>query len=711
MKKRKKNNIKYSAILILLSLFLFVLISLRIVYLATSKEVDGKNLQELASRRTTKKDIIYATRGSIYASNGDLLAHNVSSYKLIAYLDPKRTTNKKKPEHVIDKEKTAEALAPILDMTKEEVLKYLSKEHVYQTEFGTKGKNLNEITKNKIEDLNLPGLDFIESYRRYYPKGDFASYTIGYAKEKSEEDTSVKGEMGIESYYDKTLRGENGYIRYQKDLKGYRIADTKTYEKEAVSGKDIYLTIDPNIQFYVENAIQAQDEGYDWDWYHMTIMDAKTGAILATSTHPSFDPNKRDLTSYLDNLVSNPFEPGSTMKTFTYMAAMESGVYNGNETYLSGVYHTSDGTEIGDWKRSGWGVISFDRGYPLSSNVGVINLIKRHMNATTLRTYFKKLGFGRKTGITLPNESTGVLNFKYETEILNAGFGQGITTTPIQNVKALTPLTNDGMLLRPYIVQKIVDPETKEVILENKREEIERVASTKTVEKMTSLMDKTVNEAGNTGGAYHLESNELIGKTGTAQIAKERGGGYLDGAYNVITSFSGFYPKSNPKVIIYASVKKPSGGSQKPLSNGVLDVVNNIIKYYGGAEDTTAIETYYYKLPNLVNKTTDYAKTTLDTNKIKYELLGNGDKIIKQFPNSNITITNYDKVFLITNDKELKVPNVVGLSSKNAKAILEYLGFKVKLDGVGYVEKQSIEPNTNIDKKEITLTLKTKYSE
>ena len=315
MKKRKKNNIKYSAILILLSLFLFVLISLRIVFLATSKEVDGKNLQELASRRTTKQHTIYATRGSIYASNGDLLAQNVSSYKLIAYLDPKRTTNKKKPQHVVDKEKTAEALAPILDMTKEDVLKYLSKENVYQTEFGTKGKNLNEITKTKIEDLNLPGLDFIESYRRYYPKGDFASYTIGYAKEKSEDDSTVKGEMGIESYYDKTLRGENGYIRYQKDLKGYRIADTKTYEKEAISGKDIYLTIDPNIEFYVENAIKKQDEGYDWDWYHMTVMDAKTGAILATSTHPSFDPNKRDLTSYLDNLVSNPFEPGSTMKT------------------------------------------------------------------------------------------------------------------------------------------------------------------------------------------------------------------------------------------------------------------------------------------------------------------------------------------------------------------------------------------------------------
>ena len=486
-KKRTKNNIRYSKIVIFASLFLFACMIGRVIQLGLSPEIDGVNLKELASKRTTATENLSAQRGNIYTEDGEPLAQNVSSYKLIAYLDKKRTTDKKNPQHVVNKEETAKKLAPILGMKEEEVLKYLSKEGVYQTEFGAKGKGLSELTKNKIEALDLPGIDFIESFKRYYPKGDFASYTVGYAKTETNEETgeeTISGEMGIEKYYDKILKGEDGYVTYQKDLQGYKIADTPERRKEATQGKDIYLTIDSQIQFFVEQALNNADIDYDWEWFNITIMDAETGALLASATTPSFDPNIRDITNYLDPTVSSPYEPGSTMKTFTYMAAMENGVYNGSETYKSGVYTTKDGTEIGDWNRNGWGVITYDKGYAMSSNVGVINLINRHMSSTMLRQYFKKLGFGRKTGIQLPNEETGKLDFKYETEIYNAGFGQGITTTPIQNVKAMTSLTNDGMLLEPYVVKKIVDPETKEVILKNKRTEIERVASTETVQKI-----------------------------------------------------------------------------------------------------------------------------------------------------------------------------------------------------------------------------------
>ncbi len=713
MSKRKKNNIKYSGLIIILSLFLFAIFIYRLSYLSLSKEVDGVNLKELASRRTTATDLIYAKRGSIYAKNGDLLAQNVTAYKLIAYLEPKRTTNPKNPQHVIDKEKTAEKLSPILGIKKSKLLEYLSKKNVYQTEFGIKGKNLNEITKKKIEDLNLPGLDFIESYRRYYPKGDFASYTIGYAKTKTDEDEEVTGEMGIEKYYDKTLRGENGYIKYQKDLKGYKIADTKTETVDATSGKDIYLTIDSNLQFYVENAMTKQAKRFRWDWYTLTLLDAKSGAVLASSQKPSFDPNKRDIKNYMNMLTSAPYEPGSTMKTYTYMAAMENGVYKGSETYHSGVYTTKDGTQIGDWNRAGWGNITFDRGYVLSSNVGIINLIHRHMNANMLRSYYKKLGFGRKTGLPLPNESTGLLGFKYETEIYNAGFGQGITTTPIQNVKALTALTNDGMLLQPYIVDKIVDPETNEVILKNKRTELERVASTQTVKKMKQLMDECVNGVGNTGYYFRLDSKELIGKTGTAQIPDEKHGGYIPGVANVIVSFAGIYPKSDPKVIIYASVKKPTNGAQKPVSDAVKEIIKNLAKYYGKNEEKTkAIDVHDYEVPNFINKSIDETKNIIKQDKVSYVIYGKGSKVIKQIPNANTVVTNRDKIYLITNDSDIKVPDVKGMSSKIAKTLLEQLGLNVTLDGVGYVKKQSIKPNSKLEKgKEIKLTLTPKFKE
>ena len=715
VKKRKKNNIKYSKGIILISLFLFGLMILRVAQLALSPEVDGVNLKNLASRRTTARETLTAERGSIYTADGDALAQNVSSYKIIAYLDPKRTTNKKKPQHVVNKEETASKLAPILGMKKEEILKYLNKENVYQTEFGSKGKGLSELTKTKIEELELPGIDFIESYKRYYPKGDFASYTVGYAKDEIDEETgeeTITGEMGIEKYYDKILKGKDGYVEYQKDLKGYRIADTPERRQEASQGKDIYLTIDSQIQFFVEQALNNSDINYDWEWFNITIMDAKTGALLATATTPSFDPNVRDITNYLDPTVSSPYEPGSTMKTFTYMAAMENGVYNGSETYKSGVYTTTDGTEIGDWDRNGWGTITFDKGYAMSSNVGVINLINRHLNSSMLREYYKKLGFGRKTGITLPNEEAGKLDFKYETEIYNAGFGQGITTTPIQNVKAMTALTNDGILLEPYVVKKIVDPDTKEVILKNKRTEIERVASTETVQKMIQLMDDCVNGYGNTGSGFRIPSGELIGKTGTAQIAAENGGGYLTGKEDIISSFAGIYPKSDPKLIIYASVKRPSGGSQKPLSNAIKEIVNNASKYYGNDDTKTPeIEISEYKVPSFLNKNIESVKTSLKASGINYKIIGSGTKVIKQYPEKNDKITNKDTVYLITNDSKLKIPNVVGLSSKVANNLLKQLGVKVKLEGVGYVTSQSISENTEITPGlEITLKLSPKFT-
>jgi len=710
--KRKRNNIKYSRVIILFSLLLFCVMIFRVIELGMAKEVDGINLKKLASQRTTRTDTVSAKRGSIYSSNGDVLAQNVSSYKLIAYLDSKRTTDEKKPQHVVDKEDTATKLAPILGMEKDEVLKYLNREKVYQTEFGSKGKGLNELTKKKIEDLNLPGLGFIESFKRYYPKGQFASYTIGYAKNVDDENSTIKGEMGIEKQYDAILKGEDGYTTYQKDLKGYKIANTPVIKKEAVQGKDIYLTINSNIQFFIEQALNNASKEYSWDWFHITILDAKSGAVLGTATTPSFDPNKRNISNYLDLLVASPYEPGSTMKTFTYMAAMENGVYDGNETYRSGVYVTSDGTEIGDWDRGGWGVISFDKGYAMSSNVGVINIINRHMNSVMMRQYFRKLGFGKKTGIELPNESKGNLEFKYETEIYNAGFGQGITTTPIQNVKAMTPLTNDGMLLEPYLIEKIANSETGEFDLANKREEIERVASSDTVNKMIQLMDDCVNAIGNTGSGYRIPSGELIGKTGTAQIANENGGGYLNGKDDIISSFSGIYPKSNPQIIIYASVKRPTAGSQKPISNAVKEIVTNVSKYFGNSDSVTnSIEINDYKVPNFVNKKLDKVKTELDAKGVKYVVLGNGNKVIRLTPNADEVITTNDTVYLITNDKGITVPNVLGLSSKVAKDLLQKLGLKVNLEGVGYVSEQSVSEGTSIvDGMTINLKLLPKFT-
>ncbi len=711
MKKKKSNkivnNIKYPYLFLFAFFLFFGVLIYRVFYLATSTVVDGVDLQNLAKSRTTRTDILFAKRGSIFSSDGDVLAQNVSSYKLIAYLDESRTTNKNNPQHVVDKNKTANDLANVLGCDASEILKYLNKENVYQTEFGTIGKNINEITKRKIDELKLPGIDFIESYKRYYPKGTFASYSIGYAK-NNEDDLTLIGEMGIEKEYNNELSGEDGYITYQKDLRGYQINGTPTVRKDAVQGKDIHLTINSSIQFFVEQALANQDVNYDWEWFNITIADAKTGAILATETSPTFDPNKRNITNYLDISVAAPYEPGSTMKTFTYMAAMENGVYNGSETYLSGVYKTQDGTEIGDWNRNGWGILTFDKGYAMSSNVAVINMINKHMNASMLREYYRKLGFGSKTGVGLPNESSGSLVFKYETEIYNAGFGQGITTTPMQHIQALTSLTNDGILLKPYIIKKVSDPETGNTFETYDKYEIGRVASSSTVDKMLQLMDDCVNGQGNTGSGYRIDSGELIGKTGTSQISE--GGGYLSGKNDIISSFAGVYPKSDPKVIIYAAVKRPTDGSQKPISNAVKEVVYNIENYYGEDNNNTVIDVNEYKVNNYVNRDIKSVEEELKSNNIKYMFLGNGDRIIKQYPLNNSNITSLDTIYLVTSLDNILMPNLVGLSSREALSVLDTLKIKYKVEGDGYVNFQSIPAGTLLNSDmEVSLNLFTKY--
>ncbi|MEG1495506.1 MAG: penicillin-binding transpeptidase domain-containing protein [Bacilli bacterium] len=696
--KKPRNNVKFGNVVLVVAFFLFVIIILRGAQLSLSTNVDGINLAEFASKRTTAKDIIPAKRGTIYDVNGEVFAENVYSYTVIAYLDPTRTTNPDKPKHVVDIPKTAKSLAPILGMEEAKVTELLSKKGVYQTEFGANGKGITEITKDKIVALQLPGIDFIERQKRYYPNGNFLSYTLGYAK--TLEDGNIVGEMGIEQYYNDTLSGVDGSITYQKDLKGYKIVNTPEIKVDAISGKDVYLTIDNNIQFFIEQAIKNSASKYTFENLSIMIADAKTGKIVGSSTYPSFDPNLRNITSYLDPNISVAFEPGSTMKIFTYMAAMEAGTYKGDDTFKSGVYVTKDGTEIGDSNRQGWGTISFDRGFALSSNVGVINLIERYMDSKTLKDYYRKLGFGSKTGITLPKEVEGKIDFKYETEVFNAGFGQGIMTTPIQYVKALTSLGTGGILLQPYIVDKIVDPDTKKILFKGEKNEIGRVASEATVEKLKKLMLSVVEEG--TGTPYKMEGYDLIAKTGTAQISSTNGTGYLKGKNDVIRGFAGLYPGNSPKFIIYGTVKKPNPNSTAPLSSAIKEIIQNISKYMnistilGPVEEINklVVNSYY-------NKKIEDLTVILNSKKIETVVIGNGDRVIKQYPLEGVTITSKEKLFLVSNGESIVIPNMQGWSRKEVTTYFNLIGASCSFEGVGYVKKQSIPPGTILTKEMI----------
>lgn len=711
-KKRKNNNVPTGNLVIIASFLFFALIIGRGAYLALSTNIDGINIKEFSSSRTTRTDTLTATRGKIYDINGETLAENVYSYTLIAYLDPDRTTNENNPQHVVDKEGTAQALSTVIDMSYEEILSLLNKEGVYQTEFGKAGKSLNEIQKDKILALGLPGIDFIETQTRYYPNGNFLSYAIGYAKTDSSGE--ITGEMGIEKQYDDILSGTDGYVTYQKDRNGYKISGTDEIRVEAEDGDDVYLTVDSNIQLFVEQAIAESAKQYAFDGVNIMVADAETGAILASASYPSFDPNTRnDIVSYLDSNVSIGTEPGSTMKIYTYMAAMEAGKYNGNDTYLSGIYTAQDGTQIGDHDRAGWGVITYDYGFAQSSNVAVANLVTKYIDRATLGNYFKKLGFGSKTGIELPNEASGKISFQYETEVINASFGQGILTTPIQNIKALTAIANDGVLLQPYIVDKIVDGSTGEVTYQGERTELGQVASSSTVTKMKQLMHDVVDFG--TGSIYAMEGYDLIAKTGTAQIASTDGSGYLTGEYDVIRGFAGIYPAENPKLIIYATMTRPQSKSARPLSMIIDQIIVNATQYYGidtTADDNEVVDPVVENLmPSFINQTINNATTTLTEMGVTPYVLGNGTKVVSQYPAEGTTITNKEKVFLVTNDDTtIAMPNITGWSLKEVKAFANLLKIPLTVTGNGYVTSQSIPEGTILNQDSmLTITLEVKF--
>ncbi len=693
-----ENNVKVSNLAILCAFMFFVILLGRLFYLSLSTKVDGINLQEFAKTRTTRKIPLNAKRGNIYDGNGNVLAQDVSSYTLIAYLDSKRTIKESDPKHVVDKENTALVLSAILDMDYETILKYLNKENVYQTEFGPKGKGLNEITKDRIKATKLPGLDFIETTKRYYPCGDFASYLIGYAKEDTDE--IVKGELGIEKKFDDELTGINGYTIYQKDRNGYKIAGTQEMTSEAVDGSDVYLTIDNNVQFFTEKALAKRTKD-DSESMSIVVAEAKTGKILAYATNPSFDPNKRNMTNYLDPVSSIAFEPGSTMKIYTYMAALEAGVYKGKDKYKSGSFTTKDKTVIKDWNNVGWGTITYDQGFIYSSNTAVVNIMDKYMDASTLKNYLTKLGFGSKTGIDVSMETSGKINFKYETEIFNAAFGQGIMTTPIQHIKALTSIANDGDLLKPYIVEKIVDSEGN-ITYQNERTVLDHVASSDTVAYIKNLMWHTINDSDGAAHGYAIDGFNIIGKTGTAQIAKTNGSGYLTGEKNHNRSISIMFPKDDPKIIIYGVATYAA--ASKTLASVVKEIITNVSKYYNiYGEEEKIIAGSQIILDNYLNDDTKDIVSKLKEAGLEIIQIGNGDKIIKQYPEANTKVIKGDKVFLLTNDTNYIMPNIIGYSKSEIELLSKLLDIKVDYQGEGYCISQSIKEKEKIAKDSILI--------
>jgi len=392
------------------------------------------------------------------------------------------------------------------------------------------------------------------------------------------------------------------------------------------------------------------------------------------------------------------------------MCAIDKGTYRGDEGYLSGSYTTGPNT-IHDWNEVGWGVISYDVGFEYSSNVGALNVVRNFLNKNDLKKCLKKYGFGEKTGIELIGETTGNVDYNSDVEIdtLAASFGQGISTTAVQHLQAMSMIANNGYMVKPHIISKIVSPDGTETATKSKVS-MKPVISPATASKMKDLMYATVTDSWATGASYYLEGYDIIGKTGTAQIYEN--GGYLEGDGQYLTSFAGMWPYNDPEIIIYAAIKKPSSKSSRVLSEGVKELVKNISKYRNmfsekPIESNVEVEV----VDDYRNKNTSITKANLEDMGLDVYIIGDGSTIIDQYPKVRTNITTGDKIFLLTDGSNYLMPNMIDWSRNEVSAYAHLAKIKYHFNGFGYVTSQSIPEDSEINiNTEITLELADKLN-
>lgn len=717
MKKNKSTNIM-AGLLMILFIGIFLGLSGRFLYIQATGEVNDVSLEEWAKQKRTSSYSIPSERGRVFDSTGMTLAYDRPSYRLYAVVDEAFSENQKNPQHVEDPDKTATELAALLDANQEDILSILEKgieNDKAQVEFGDIGRGLSQQTKDDIDELNLPGVHFQKEAMRYYPNGMFASHIIGFARETENEDEdghvdkNIQGITGIEKEKNDILTGRDGYISFERDKYNKKLLDPNEVIKQPEDGHDVYLTIDQKIQTLLEDAMTEVNEQYQPDRIMAIVMDAKTGEIKAMGNRPSYNPNNPvDVENWYNDSISIPFEPGSTMKMFTWAAAIEEGVYNGDETFKSGSYRINEQVQpIRDHNGGeGWGTISFDEGFARSSNVAAAKLLWEKMDSDTYLDYLHAFDFDKKTDIDLPGEDVGTISYNYPRDKLSTTFGQGTTLTPIQQMKAATSITNNGKMLQPYVIDKIVDPNSEEVLSENTPEVVGEPISEDTANQVLDLLESVVSSKHGSGSMYALDNYSVVGKTGTSQIPNPDGG-YLTGYGNNIYSFLGAAPHDDPQLLMYVAVKQPhletddgyEAGSV-PVSFIFKNVMENSLRYLDIAPDKeNESETKEVSIGELIGKNVQKVKKELENQGInQVTVIGDGKKVSHANIGEGEKILPNQRVLLVSDKPQM--PDLIGWSARDVLQLAELLDLELEMDGSGFVVSQSIDSGERIKGKE-----------
>lgn len=702
---------KIGAVLLVLGFgLLFFTLVLRYSYIMLTGHSSGEDLIMKANEKYLVQSQEQPERGKIYDRNGKVLAEDVERYKVVAIVDKKASEGSEKPKHVKDKKETAKKLATVIDMSEEDIEKRLDNKKAFQVEFGQKGSDLTYQEKEKIEKMNLPGVTLYPETERFYPNGNFASHLIGIAQ-KDADTGELNGAMGVEKIFDSYLSGQKGALSYIHDIWGYIAPNTKK-EKIPQRGDDVHLTIDSNIQVFVEEALDGMVEHYKPKDLFAVVMDADTGEILAYSQRPTFNPETGEDfgKKWANDLYQNTYEPGSTFKNFGLAAAIEEGEFKPDKKYTAEPKEVM-GSKISDWNKVGWGEIPMSLGFTYSSNTLMMHL-QDLVGSDKMKEWYEKFGFGESTNGMFDGEATGDIAWDNEAQQKTSAFGQSTTVTPVQMLQAQSAFYNEGNMLKPWFIDSVSNPVSNDTFYKGEKEIAGKPIKKDTAKKVRTEMDKVVNSEKSNAKNYRIDGYEIEGKTGTAQVADPDNGGYVEGENPYFVSFIGDAPKDDPEVVVYAGMSLAQKNDQEAYESGVSKafkpIMENTLKYLnvGDKNSKDKSDVKYSKVPDVEGQETQKAQDKVNSKSLEPIVIGDGEKITKQSVTADKEVLPNSRVLLLT-DGDVTMPNMSGWTKEEVVAFEKLTNTKVTTKGSGFVSEQSITEGQKISKKdniEVTLS-------
>ncbi|MGL4761556.1 MAG: stage V sporulation protein D [Sarcina sp.] len=711
-----KRRIVIGASLICLILLLLML---RIGYIMVFKHGEyGK----MAVEQWTSDVKISAKRGKILDRNGDEIAVSGNVYRVDIDL---KTVSKYNKENNTTNEQLAKDLSKALEMEEAKVLKQLN----YRLPSGAPAQSsilarrVDKDKADKVKGLDIKGVMVSADTVRYYPNSETLSHVIGTTN------SDGKGLTGVELMYDGVLAGKPGVRITEIAKDGYDITDTISRFTPPVDGKDVVLTIDLQIQEFVEKAANITKEKTNADAVSIIAMDPRNGEILGMVNAPGYDLNdpyegyedfkgetegEKIQKMWRNRAVSDTFEPGSIFKVVTATAAMEENLIKEGE-----IFNCSGNMKVGDrnircWKRTGHGELTFEGIVQNSCNPGFMTLGQR-LGAEKLTEYIKKFGFGSKSGIDLPGEAAGIIKKAEkitDTDLATISFGQTNTVNMIQFMTAFNAIANGGDLIQPHVMKEVSHVDNKGLKVIDKEFEpkvTENIISEETSKEFCDILESVVIEGG--AKKSHIDGYQIGGKTGTAQKVKE-GGGY-GGGY--VSSFISMVPTSDAKISLFVSIDNPKDGAYyggviaTPVAKMVYEDIFNYLKpsYFNASkEDECDII-----IPEVRGLKVNEAKKILQEAGLKYKVEGDDEYISDMLPKAGYMVADGTEIKLYTGgssnyNKDVILPSFKGYSKEMVLSLIEKIGLNAKFEGEGVVTGQSHKEGDVVRKGDtITFTL------